>query len=377
MLHGHSMAVYPETESDTDLLYTAEQPKAEVSVLNMIHRPMAEVSVLQTVQQPVARVAVMESAPEPTAEVTNMWASELPAAKVTPVRSAGLSAVCSEPVKKAENSEDDCCSSDTIGCEQVLNSSVPDPPQASVTVIMAQKSGISQNRMDQDTSYSIQEGINQNGSDRSTADNMEEGQKKTTEYTNSAPDSETIRLQAAAEAILFTMGDAVPVADIARALNVEKDKIISALESLEAKYNQPGSGIMLQRFENSVQMCTRPEQYENLVKIASVPRKMVLTNACIETLSIIAYKQPVTRVEIEDIRGVSCGYAIDRLLEFNLIEEKGRRETIGRPILFGTTQQFLRSFGLSDLSQLPQMANDQVQEFRQEAEKEIDDRLGV
>ena len=185
-------------------------------------------------------------------------------------------------------------------------------------------------------------------------------------------------LMAAVEAILFAMGDAVEISSIAKALEKTERRIKKAVELLVEKYDAPGSGIMIQYFDDSVQMSTRPEQYGNLIRIARVPKKLTLSDSVIETLSIIAYKQPITKAEIESIRGVSSDYAVNRLLEYDLIRELGRRTDVpGRPILFGTTQQFLRSFGVKNLSDLPSMSTIKTEELRQEAEQEIDSRLGV
>ncbi len=117
--------------------------------------------------------------------------------------------------------------------------------------------------------------------------------------------------------------------------------------------------------------------YEYLIKIAKAPRKMVLTDTVIETLSIIAYKQPITRVEIERIRGVSCDHAINKLLEYDLITELGRMDAPGRPLLFGTTQQFLRCFGVGSLEELPELSTVQIEEFKQQAEAEVQMQLEI
>ena len=97
----------------------------------------------------------------------------------------------------------------------------------------------------------------------------------------------------------------------------------------------------------------------------------------LETLSIIAYKQPITRLEIEKIRGVSCDHAVNRLVEFNLITEVGRKDAPGRPLLFGTTEEFLRSFGVKSLEELPELNAVQVEEFKQQAEAEVQLQLDV
>lgn len=124
-------------------------------------------------------------------------------------------------------------------------------------------------------------------------------------------------------------------------------------------------------------MCTRPNTYEYLIRIAKQPKKHVLTDVLLETLSIIAYKQPITRVEIEKIRGVSCDHAVNKLLEYNLIQELGRLDAPGKPLLFGTTEDFLRCFGVHSIDELPVLAPDQVEEFRQEAEQETQVKLGI
>ena len=108
-----------------------------------------------------------------------------------------------------------------------------------------------------------------------------------------------------------------------------------------------------------------------MVKIAKTPRKMTLSDTLMETLSIIAYKQPVTRVEIERIRGVSCDHAINKLLEYDLICELGRLDAPGRPLLFGTTEQFLRCFGVESIGDLPQINPVQMEEFKLQAEAEV------
>ena len=103
----------------------------------------------------------------------------------------------------------------------------------------------------------------------------------------------------------------------------------------------------------------------------------MLSDIVLETLSIIAYKQPVTKMEIENIRGVSCEHAVNRLLDFELITEVGRKDAPGRPILFGTTEQFLRSFGVKSLTELPELNPDRMAQFREEAEKEVQLKLDI
>ena len=124
-------------------------------------------------------------------------------------------------------------------------------------------------------------------------------------------------------------------------------------------------------------MATRAEYYENLIRVAAFPKKQVLSEVVLETLSIIAYKQPVTKMEIEKIRGVKCDHAINKLIEYNLIRELGRLDAPGRPILFGTTEEFLRNFGVQSLEELPAINPVQVEDFKAEAEEEVELRLNV
>ncbi|MGN0430266.1 MAG: SMC-Scp complex subunit ScpB [Acetatifactor sp.] len=188
---------------------------------------------------------------------------------------------------------------------------------------------------------------------------------------------ERVQEEAAIEAILFTMGESVEVSKLAEVIgeNVRTTKKI--LEEMQQKYEEENRGIMLAWFDDSVQLCTKPEMYEYLIQIAKNPRKMTLTDTVIETLSIIAYKQPVTRMDIERIRGVSCDHAINKLLEYDLITELGRLDAPGRPLLFGTTEQFLRCFGVKSLEELPELNPVQLEEFKQQAQEEVQLQLNL
>lgn len=177
------------------------------------------------------------------------------------------------------------------------------------------------------------------------------------------------------EAILFTMGDTVEISKLAEVTGMDVKTAKKILKKMEQDYQSNDRGIMLAQFDNAVQLCTKPEAYEYLIKIAKNPKKIVLTDTVIETLSIIAYKQPVTRLEVENIRGVNCDHAINKLLEFDLITELGRLDAPGRPILFGTTEQFLRCFGVKSIEELPELSTVQMEEFKAQAEAEVKIRL--
>lgn len=179
------------------------------------------------------------------------------------------------------------------------------------------------------------------------------------------------------EAILFTMGDSVEIDRLAEVIEEDEKTTREIIEEMKKKYEEEDRGISLIELEDSVQLCTKADMYEYLVKIAKTPRKLILTDSLLETLSIVAYKQPVTRLEVEKIRGVNSDHAINRLVEFDLIQELGRKDAPGRPLLFGTTEQFLRSFGVKSLEDLPEMNPVQIEEFKQQAEQEVQLSLNI
>ena len=171
------------------------------------------------------------------------------------------------------------------------------------------------------------------------------------------------QLEAALEALLFTMGDSVDTQSIARAIDQDVPTTRKLLEGLRIRYKEEGRGIMLLELEDAWQLCTKKEYYPILIRLASQPKKAVLTDVMLETLSIIAYKQPVTKAEIEKIRGVKSDHAVNRLVEYDLVTEIGRLDAPGRPILFGTTEEFLRRFGVSSLDELPEINPVKLEDF--------------
>ena len=177
-------------------------------------------------------------------------------------------------------------------------------------------------------------------------------------------EEERNRLRADFEAVLFTMGEAVEEETLCKALGIEKPEFDELVSSMEERYGRPDSGLSLIRLENAYQLCTKKECYPALIRVASEPKRPVLTEVMLEVLSIVSYKQPVTRGEIERIRGVSSDYSVNRLLEYGLIEECGRQESPGRPILFGTTEEFLRKFGLSSVHDLPPVSAEFLETLR-------------
>lgn len=188
---------------------------------------------------------------------------------------------------------------------------------------------------------------------------------------------ERAKEKAVLEAILFTMGESVEIDRLAAVIEEDKKTTQALLEEMAAEYQAEERGIGLTTLDDAVQLCTKGELYEYLIKIAKAPKKFVLTDTLLETLSIIAYKQPVTRLEIERIRGVSCDHAVNKLLEYDLITEVGRMDAPGRPLLFGTTEQFLRSFGVKSIGELPELSAVQIEEFKQQAETEVQLQLDI
>ena len=189
--------------------------------------------------------------------------------------------------------------------------------------------------------------------------------------------SDKAALKAALEAILFSMGDSIDPESAAQALEVGEEQIRTVLDEMAEEYESPARGIRLIRLEGRYQLATKKEQYPALIRLVRQPRKISLSDVVLETLSIIAYKQPVTRAQIEKIRGVSCDHAINRLLEYGLICEAGRLDAPGRPILFGTTEEFLRHFGTDSLDDLPRISPVKVEDFKAEAEEEAKLKLDV
>ncbi len=179
------------------------------------------------------------------------------------------------------------------------------------------------------------------------------------------------KIEAVIEAVLFTMGESVEVDKLAAAIEHDVDTTKKIVHNMMDKYQAQNRGVKIIELENAFQMCTKPEYYEQLIKVASQPRKYVLTDVLLETLSIIAYKQPITKMEIEKIRGVSSDHAVNKLVEYGLAKELGRLDAPGRPMLFGTTEDFLRSFGVQSIDELPIITEELVEQFKDEAEMEV------
>ena len=163
--------------------------------------------------------------------------------------------------------------------------------------------------------------------------------------------------EAAIEAVLFAMGDSVELGRIAKAIGHDTETTRRILNHMMEKYNTKDRGIHIVELENAYQMCTKQEYYDYLVNIA--------------------YKQPVTKQEIDKIRGVKSDHAVNKLVEYNLVQELGRLDAPGRPIVFGTTEEFLRNFGVDSTDNLPEISPVKMEDFRAEVEEEMQIKLDV
>ena len=177
--------------------------------------------------------------------------------------------------------------------------------------------------------------------------------------------------EAVIEAVLFTMGSSVSLGQLANAIDQKEEIAKEAVKRLMKRYDAGKRGIQIIELENSYQMCTRLEYYDYLIRVAAAPKKHALTDVVLETLSIIAYKQPITKIEIEKIRGVKSDHAVNKLVEYNLVYEVGRLDAPGRPALFATTEEFLRRFGIGSTKNLPVADPEVAAEIRMEVEEEL------
>ena len=179
------------------------------------------------------------------------------------------------------------------------------------------------------------------------------------------------------EALLFSLGRSVSAEEIAICLNMGRDGALLAAERLSIRYEERQGGLLIKKLEDRYQMVSHPKTYDGLIRVVKSPRKPVLSDVALETLSIIAYCQPVTKVEVERIRGVKSDHAVNRLVEFGLIEEVGRLDAPGRPMLFATTEEFLNRFGVDSLKDLPALPEGVEKLLREEVTEELKDGFGL
>ena len=173
------------------------------------------------------------------------------------------------------------------------------------------------------------------------------------------------------EAILFVAGEAVTVKELARALQTEEKAVKAELNAIRDEYDYDQRGFLPKRLADKVPRATRPLYAEDVLRLLQPVQQQSLSQAAMETLAVVAYKQPVTRAEVEQVRGVKCDYSLQSLINKGLIKETGRKDTIGRPILFGTTDEFLSHFGLEGLEYLPPLPENPQESSPEEAEEEL------
>ena len=163
------------------------------------------------------------------------------------------------------------------------------------------------------------------------------------------------KIKSAIEAMLFVAGEPLNIKDIYTNLELDRKTVKEILNELAEDFKSESRGIKLINIDDSYQFVTKPENSEFIQKLLKKNKRQSLSQASIESLAIVAYKQPITRVDIDEIRGVKSESALQRLLERDLIKDVGRLEVPGRPILYGTTDEFLRQFGLQSLKELPSL----------------------
>lgn len=178
-------------------------------------------------------------------------------------------------------------------------------------------------------------------------------------------------IKGAIEAMLYAFGEPLSAETMAAGLGVKPQRVQAALTSLQDDLTAQNRGIYISKLNDGYELATKREYYDILCKVLARETKYVFSDAMLETLSIVAYKQPVTRSQIEYIRGVSCSNSINRLVEFGLIIESGRLDAPGRPFLFSTTDEFLRRFNLSSLDDLPDVSEELLSQMKLEVENEV------
>ena len=177
-------------------------------------------------------------------------------------------------------------------------------------------------------------------------------------------------LKGRAEAVLFALGRAVTLNELNIALETDVKEVKKVLSELMDEYENDSRGLVIKCINDTYLLTTKAENSNSIAKIINTPDKFKFTDAVLEILSVIAYKQPVTRSEIEEIRGVGCGNNLNRLIDYELIEEKGRLDTPGHPIIFGTTDKFLLTFGISNLTELPNISDELIERLNENIEND-------
>lgn len=184
-------------------------------------------------------------------------------------------------------------------------------------------------------------------------------------------------LISAFEAVLFASGEPISIERLAQVFEISPDEVVEYMDILSEKYEKNDSGLVVVRLENTYQMATKEKFADYIKKAFDIRRRTPLSSAALEVLAVVAYNQPVTKAFIEQVRGVDCSGVVSTLVEKGLIEERGRLELPGKPLLYGTTKNFLRCFSISDLSELPPLpkTGDEVNDVGEQLEM-AEDVLG-
>ena len=162
-------------------------------------------------------------------------------------------------------------------------------------------------------------------------------------------------IKSAIESMMFVWGEPLSVKAVADIFNTDKKEIYDCFKELQEEYEQEGRGIVIREVNKSFQFVTRKENLDYIERLCTPIRRRRLSQSALETLAIIAYKQPVTKGEIEAVRGIRCDRVMEGLMKKNLVDEVGRADSVGRPILYGTTDEFLKQFGFETLKDLPEI----------------------
>lgn len=162
------------------------------------------------------------------------------------------------------------------------------------------------------------------------------------------------KLKNTVECMLFVAGDPVPLTELARALEISRDEAGRLLVEMERDYRHEGRGVQLLVTEETAQLISNSEYISAVTTLLQPQQQRSVSQSLLETLAVVAYRQPVTRADIENVRGVRCDYAVSQLLKLGLISEAGRKNVVGRPMLFATTDRFLRQFGIHSLDEMPE-----------------------
>lgn len=178
------------------------------------------------------------------------------------------------------------------------------------------------------------------------------------------------QLQATLEAVLFAVGEPIEISKLSQSLEIDEETLTSALRNLSANLEERNSGLCLLKLDDKYQLCSKSDFAPEIRKVLEVKKNAPLSNAAFEVLAIIAYNQPVTKSFVEQIRGVDCSGVMASLCQKSLIEEKGRLDLPGRPLIYGTTPEFLRCFCISSLDELPSLPSDDPQVTLEEAVEE-------